>query len=74
MVYLAEEFARTAAKTFQNYRFKDFDGMAIELPDEGERIVASLRDLELFYRKKKPLYEVFRADEMPLAEALRQPA
>lgn len=70
MVYLEDLFADQAALIFHNYTYKDFDDMAIELPAEGERLVATPDDLELFHRKKKKLKEILRNDgsAIPLEE------
>ncbi len=62
MVYLENQFVSRAAATLHSYGYKDFENMAIELPAEGERLVASAADLELFYRKKKSLDQVLHKD------------
>jgi len=72
MIYLENMFVTQAATTFHSYEFKNFDALAMELPAEGERMVATPADLELFYRKKKKLSDVLRADgsTIPLSDQM----
>jgi hypothetical protein len=60
MVYLLNQFVSRAAATLHSYSYKDFKSVAIELPDEGERVIVSPADLELFYRKKRSLDQVLQ--------------
>lgn len=67
MVYLESKLVGQAASTLHSYRFQDFQGVSVELPEEGERYSASAADLELFYRKKKSLNQILHADVDPIA-------
>ncbi len=69
LIYLEEQLLSMAAKVLHNYRYKEFKSFAIEFPDEGERIIASPEALELYYRKKRALQEVFREDFKVFAAA-----
>ncbi len=70
MVYLNEQFVRMAATVIHNYRYKDFDALALEMPAEGERLVALPADLEAFYQKKKKLSDFLKSDQTALSAFL----
>ena len=74
MLYLENLLVTQAATTFHNYTYKDFEDLAIELPAEGERLVATPADLELFYRKKKKLIDILHNDgsSIPLEDQIVQ--
>jgi len=62
VIYLNELFLRTASTVIYKYRYKDFSALALEMPSEGERMVALPQDLEDFYQKKKKLSDILKSD------------